>query len=103
MVDYPRIKRLTRTSSPSISATEAAKTFGRLVDRVRETQTVYIVERGGKPVAQIGPVANTRCTVADFVAAIKARRQLDKAYLKEVEAGVKTANRPAVPADPWGR
>ena len=103
MVEYPRIRRRTRTSGRSIPATEAAKTFGRLVDRVRETQAVYIVERGGTPVAQIGPVVNTRCTVADLVAAIKARGTRDKGYLDEIEAGVKAANRPAVPGDPWAR
>lgn len=101
MAEYPRPKR--RTSNRSIPATQAAKTFGRLVDRVRDTRTVYIVERGGTPVAQIGPIANLSCTVADLVAVLKTRGRLADAYLKDVEDGVRKANKPAVPVDPWAR
>ena len=64
---------------------------------------MYTIERGGVPVAQIGPVVAFHCTVADLVAALKSDRRLDEAYLRAVEAGVKTANRPAVPRNPWGR
>lgn len=109
MAEYPRLKRQPRAAGRSIPATEAAKNFGRLVDRVRETQATYTIERSGSPVAQIGPVdavgdsTNTGCTVADLVAALRAGGRLDKAYLKEVEAGVRAANRPTVPDDPWAR
>ena len=108
MAEYPRLKRA-GTASRSIPATEAAKTFGRLVDRVRETQAVYTIERSGRAVAQIGPVslgvdaASRRCTVADLVAALRTVRRLDKAYTKAVDAGVRAANRPELPADPWAR
>ena len=101
MTEYPRPKR--RTAHRSIPATEAAKTFGRLVDRVRETRAIYIVERGGTPVAQIGPIANRECTVADLVSTLKARGRLDETYLRQVEAGVRKANKPVIPADPWKR
>ena len=86
---------------PTISATEAAKTFGRLVDRVREERAVYVIERGGTPVAEIGPVASASCTVADLVEVLRRRPPLDKGYLREVEAGVKAWNKPSVPRDRW--
>ncbi len=86
---------------PVISATEAAKTFGRLVDRVREERAVYIVERGGVPVAQIAPVAGPRCTLGDLAAVLRTAGRLDEKYLQAVEAGVRTANKPIVPRDPW--
>lgn len=86
---------------PVISATEAAKTFGRLVDRVREERAVYIVERGGVPVAQIAPVAGPRCTLGDLAALLRTVGRLDEKYLQAVEAGVRTANAPLVPRDPW--
>lgn len=84
-----------------MSATDAAKTFGRLVDRVREERAVYIVERGGAPVAQIGPVTDTRCTLGDLAALFRSRERLDEEYLREVEAGLKTWNKPSVPRDQW--
>ena len=86
---------------PTISATDAAKTFGRLVDRVREERAIYVIERGGTPVAQIGPAPNASCTVVDFVALLRARPTLDEGYLREVEAGLKAWNRPSVPRDRW--
>jgi hypothetical protein len=40
-----------------VSATEAAKNFGGIVDRVREHAAIYLVERSGTPVAEIRPTA----------------------------------------------
>ena len=45
-----------------VTATDAAKNFGAIVDRVREDRAVYVVERGGTPVAQIGPVQHRTFT-----------------------------------------
>ena len=84
----------------AISATDAAKQFGRLVDRVREERAVYVIERGGRPVAEIGPAAQA-CTVRDLVAFLRARHRLDEAYARAVEAGIAVMNRPAVPEDRW--
>lgn len=88
-------------TTPAISATDAAKSFGRLVDRVREEHAVYVIERGGTPVAQIGPVPTASCTVADFVSLLRTRARLDEGYLREVEAGVKAWNKPSVPRNRW--
>lgn len=85
----------------TISATDAAKTFGGLVDRVREERAVYIIERAGTPVARIGPVETSRCTVADLVALLRTGPRLEETYLREVERGVDAWNRPAVPRDRW--
>lgn len=86
---------------PIISATEAAKTFGRVVDRVREERATFVVERGGVPVAQIGPVASTRCTLRDLTTVLRSVPRADEAYLRAVEAGVRRSNKPAVPRNPW--
>lgn len=102
MTEYTRKRRPGR-SGRSIPATEAAKNFGRLVNRVRETQAVYVVERGGVPVAQIAPVPSMSCTVADLVDALRGRAGLPREYVRAVEAAVKTANKPVVPRDPWAR
>jgi prevent-host-death family protein len=86
-----------------VSATVAAKTFGRLVDRVREQQSTCVVERSGTPVARIVPIAATSCTVADLVDVLRSRERLDAEYLDEVAWGQDAWNQPAVPDDRWGR
>ena len=91
---YPRTGR-------AISATEAAKTLGSLVHRVREERAVYVIERGGTPVAQIGPVSAAPCTLSDLVELLRDRPRLDERYLRAVEAGQKAGNKPSVPRDPW--
>jgi antitoxin (DNA-binding transcriptional repressor) of toxin-antitoxin stability system len=86
-----------------ITATEAAKNFGRLVSRVSEERATYIVERGGKPVARIGPVEHKRSTMADFKAFVRNAPQVDEEYLRAVEDAVRRHNRPRVPDNPWER
>jgi antitoxin (DNA-binding transcriptional repressor) of toxin-antitoxin stability system len=102
MAEYTR-KHRPASSNRSVPATEAAKSFGQLVDRVRESRAVYTIERGGVPVAEIGPVMRFRCTVADLVAALKSDRGLPEEYLAAVASGVRSANRPEVPRNRWER
>ena len=99
----PPIAPDSRPRTRVVSATVAAKTFGRLVDRVREQQSTYVVERSGTPVARIVPIAATSCTVADLVDLLRSRERLDAEYLDEVAGGQVAGNQPAVPDDRWGR
>lgn len=87
----------------AVPATEAAKHFGRLVDRVREERAVYVVERGGVPVAQLGPVERPPFTMADFKALAHESPAADDAYLREVERAAERHNRPRVRSNPWDR
>jgi antitoxin (DNA-binding transcriptional repressor) of toxin-antitoxin stability system len=84
-----------------VSASEAAKNFGALVERVREARATYVVERAGVPVVEIAPVAWTRPTVADLVGWLRAPERLDESYLAEVERGVAYLNEPSIPANRW--
>ena len=86
-----------------VSATEAAKNFGHLVDRVREEHATYIVERGGKPVAQIGPAAGQSFSMADFKALVRRLPSGGSEYLDAVERAAARHNRPRVRRNPWGR
>jgi hypothetical protein len=86
-----------------IAATQAAKTFGRLVDRVREERATYIVERGGVAVARIGPAEAPPCTLRDFKAFMHGRRRLDDEYVRGVETAIARHNRPRVRRNPWAR
>jgi antitoxin (DNA-binding transcriptional repressor) of toxin-antitoxin stability system len=91
------------TPCEAVPATEAAKTFGRLVNRVREERATYVIERGGEPVAQIGPVKRRRSTFADFKAWAQTAPHVDQEYLREVEGAVRHHNRPRVRRNPWAR
>ena len=84
-----------------VSATEAAKSFGALVDRVREQRHSYVIERGGTPVAQIGPVNTRRFTVRDFVELLESTPHPGDEYLEAVERGIAEMNREEVPENRW--
>jgi antitoxin (DNA-binding transcriptional repressor) of toxin-antitoxin stability system len=86
-----------------IAATEAAKTFGRLVNRVREERATYIIERSGTPVAQIGPVEPKIATMRDLAEFFRTAPRLDEETLRYIEAGMAMFNRPTVPKNPWAR
>lgn len=90
-----------RPLSRTIAATAAAKHFGGLVDKVRETGAEYIVERGGSPVVRISRVEGEPCRVRDFVELCRAHARGDGAFGKAVEAGRAGGNRATVPRDPW--
>jgi prevent-host-death family protein len=100
MVKY---KARSRKALARIAATEASKNFGRLVDRVRDERATYIIERSGKPVAQIGPIDQPFATLGDFKAWIRNHPPADEDYLKAVEAVVALHNKPRVRWNPWER
>jgi antitoxin (DNA-binding transcriptional repressor) of toxin-antitoxin stability system len=95
--------RARREAGARIAATEAAKNFGQLVSRVREEGATYVIERGGKPVARIGPAGVTGSTMAALKALVAARPPVDQAYLRAVERAVRKHNAPRVRQNPWER
>jgi len=99
-----RSKKSRAAASKRVAATDAAKNFGRLVDRVREEGATYVIERHGRPVAQIGPVEPAEPkTLRDLVEAIRAAPKLDEETLRYIEEGIAIYNRPEVPKNPWER
>ena len=84
-----------------ISATDAAKTFGRLIEHVRTERAEYIVERSGTAAVRIVPVSASRCTGADLIALFSSNAKADEAYLAAVESGMSSLNKPAVPRNRW--
>ena len=74
-----------RDARRTVAATEAAKGFGALVDRVRESRQVYQVESRGQVVAEIGPPRIT-FTVADLRALVARGRRAPAELLDAVEA-----------------
>ena len=98
-----RKSRASTTPGARVSATDAAKNFGHLVDRVREEQVTYVVERGGKPVARISPVERASFTMSDFKALVGTLPATAEEYQAAVERVVARHNRPRVRRNPWGR
>jgi prevent-host-death family protein len=95
-------KRRAPLHARMISATEAAKSFGRLIEQVRSERAEYIVERSGTPAVRIVPASASRFTASDLIALLKSITSADEAYLTAVEAGVAAFNKPSVPANRWG-
>lgn len=86
-----------------MSATDAAKTFGSLVDRVRETGVTYIVERSGRPVARIGPAGGTAFTIRDLRALVASLPRGEREHADVVDRIAARRNRPHVRRNPWAR
>jgi hypothetical protein len=84
-----------------ISATTAAKTFGRLIEHVRSERAEYIVERSGTAAVRIVPASASGCTGAELVQLVKTLAKADEAYLAAVESGISTLNKPSVPKNRW--
>jgi antitoxin (DNA-binding transcriptional repressor) of toxin-antitoxin stability system len=98
-----RIHRDARRREVRVSATEAAKTFGQLVDRVREDRATYIIERGGKPVAQITAIEGRAFTLGTLKALVTALPRADADYLATLERVTAARNQPRVRTNPWAR
>lgn len=97
-------KKARLAASESVAATDAAKNFGRLVDRVREEGATYVIERHGRPVAQIGPVQiEGPKTLRNLMDAIQAAPKLDEEVLRYIEEGIALYNKPEVPRNRWER
>ena len=86
-----------------VTATETAKNFGAIIDRVREERAVYVVERGGTPVAEISPLKAKTVTIRDFAELVRSGSvpSPGEDYLRAVEEGIALYNRPEVPENRW--
>jgi len=83
-----------------ISATEAARTFSDILNRVRYRGEAFVVERGGEPICRISPVAGASgFTAADLLKLLEVAPAPDPAYLDAVEAVAR--NQPLLPGSPW--
>jgi hypothetical protein len=82
-----------------ISATEAARSFSELLDRVCYRGETFVIERGGEQVCEMSQVKPLRFTGADFLALLHSLPKPDLGYWNAVEETTKQT--PSVPASPW--
>jgi antitoxin (DNA-binding transcriptional repressor) of toxin-antitoxin stability system len=68
-----------------VSATEAARNFSDLINRVCYRGETYIVERGGTAMCELSPVAARRCTGAELLDLLATLTPPAEEYLAVVE------------------
>ena len=84
-----------------VSATEAARTFSDILNRVRYRGETFIVERGGEPICRIEPATVPSGKLSDVVRLMEAAQKLDDGWADAVERATK--KQPKLPRDPWRR
>jgi len=82
-----------------ISATEAARTFSELLDRVCYRGETFVIERGGEPVCEVSHVKPPRFTGTDLLALLNSLPRPDTAFWTAVDEA--TREKPKVPDSPW--
>ncbi len=84
-----------------VSATEAARSFSEILNRIRYRGEMFVVTRGGRPVCELRPVSTTRFTGADLVTLFRSLPPVDDEYLSAVEESARA--QPLLPESPWER
>jgi antitoxin (DNA-binding transcriptional repressor) of toxin-antitoxin stability system len=82
-----------------VSATDAARNFSEILNRVRYRGESFLIERGGEVICEIRPTGTTRFTGRDLVALFKSLPPVDEDYLDAVEQI--TRSQPRLPESPW--
>ncbi|HKN13072.1 MAG TPA: type II toxin-antitoxin system prevent-host-death family antitoxin [Candidatus Binatus sp.] len=84
-----------------ISATEAARRFSEVLNRVRYRNETFVVKRGGEPVCEIVPVRGATFTGRELVGLLRSLPHPDKEYLDTVEKHVR--RQPKAEKSKWPR
>jgi antitoxin (DNA-binding transcriptional repressor) of toxin-antitoxin stability system len=84
-----------------ISATEAARSFSELMNRVRYRGESFVVERGGKPICEILPARPPKFSGAELARLLRSLPSPDDEYLRIVEELI--AKQPTVADSGWPR
>lgn len=84
-----------------VSASEAARGFSELLNRILYRGEVFVVTRGGRPICELRPVASTLFTGADLVTLLRSLPEVDDEYLTAVEEAAR--EQPLLPESPWAR
>jgi len=89
------------TAVRRVSATDAARTFSDLLNRVQYRGETVVVERNGAAVCEIAPAKPLRFTLSDLARLLRSSARPDSGYWDLIEAI--TQNQPIVEPSPWGR
>lgn len=84
-----------------ISATEAARNFSDILNRVRYGGEEFVIKRGRDVVCRIVPFGPSRRTLADFVQWFRTIPKPDDEYWETINGIVE--HQPSLPESPWPR
>jgi prevent-host-death family protein len=86
-------------SARSISVTDASRNLADVVNRVRYRGEEFLIEKGGEPVARLGPVGQPRSvgTIRDLVELIE-KLGPDPGFADHLDEIIARDNRPGVPS-----
>jgi len=82
-----------------ITASEAARSFSDLLNRVFYRGESFVVERGGTAICRIGPAGASHCTLRDLATALARPPGPDQEFAKDVRTAVRKQGR--APRNPW--
>lgn len=83
-----------------ISATEASRSFSRVLDQAEHDGESFVIERHGRPVAELRP-APKRSTVADLIDFLENVPLPDPDFRRDMLEIIEESRRD-VGRDPWG-
>jgi antitoxin (DNA-binding transcriptional repressor) of toxin-antitoxin stability system len=86
-------------TSRVVSATQAARSFSELLDRVCYRGESFVIERGGELVCEMSRVKPPHFTGADFLSLVRSLPKPDPRFWDTVKEA--TRQRRAVPESPW--
>lgn len=84
-----------------VTATEAARKFSEILNRVAYKGESFVVERSGHPICEIGPAEEEGISTRELVEILRSGPRTDKAYLNILEEI--TRNQPMVAPLSWER
>ena len=84
-----------------VTATEAARKFSEILNRVAYKGETFVVERSGRPVCEISPPETEGVSTKELVEILRSGPHPDKGYLKTLEK--LTRNQPSVAPSQWER
>ena len=82
-----------------VSATEAARNFSELLNRVRYRGERFVIERGGVAIGELRAAAPVRFTGRDLLALLRSLPPVDASFFDAVEEVAR--HQPRVPETPW--
>jgi prevent-host-death family protein len=88
--------------SRTLSATEVARNFADVVNRVRYRGEEFMIEKGGEPVARLSPVSAVQPTgtVGDLLR-LAEKLGTDPAFADELDEIIRQDNQPLGLPNPW--
>ncbi len=90
------------TGALRLSATEAARNFSELLNRIHYRRQTYLIERGGRAVCELRPVLyGAGFTGSDLVGLLEGLQGPPESYLDAVAEGIE--RQPAAEETRWQR